>query len=59
MFFALNSFEGLEDDSSVEEELALNSKNRAWSENYQPQGSSSDLTSTSSESQFNLIGKTQ
>lgn len=50
-------FKGLEDDSSLEEDSTLKDKNLAWSENYSSQGSTSDLSTTSSELQVNLRGE--
>lgn len=46
----------MDDDSSLEEECTLRDNNRVWSENYSNQGSTSDISTTSSELQLNLKG---
>ncbi|XP_072398611.1 liprin-beta-2 isoform X2 [Diabrotica undecimpunctata] len=49
------SGQGQEDDSSVEDDSTLKGqKNQVWSEAYSSQGSTSDLSSSSSEHQTNL-----
>ncbi|XP_074037657.1 liprin-beta 1 isoform X2 [Leptinotarsa decemlineata] len=52
---SVHSYQGADDDSSLEDDSTLKGKqNQAWSETYSNQGSTSDLSTTSSEQQFSL-----
>ncbi|KAG5883909.1 hypothetical protein JTB14_032133 [Gonioctena quinquepunctata] len=52
---SVHSYQGPDDDSSLEDDSTLKGQqNQAWSETFSNQGSTSDLSTTSSEQQFNL-----